>query len=264
MKEKIRPAGRTSSRGGWVAVLLVFLFAAVCSMEGCRQARLGSTRCFGCDESIGIAPDPRATEEALVQIYAARAYRWRAIFAVHTWIALKTKGAPMYTLLQVTGWWPYPEEHPMRVREVIHPDRQWHGADPDLVYELRGQAAEEAIPKIRDAVKRYPHLYQVWPGPNSNTFTAFVVREVPELKAELPPTAVGKDYLLDRSWWARTPNGWGFQVSLGGLLGFTVGIEEGFELNVLGLTLGLDMNPPALKLPVIGRLGRPQTAHRGG
>ena len=37
-----------------------------------------------------------------------------------------------------------------------------------------------------------------------------------------------------------------------------VGLEEGVELNVLGLSFGVDLNPPALKLPVIGRVGFPQ------
>ena len=124
-----------------------------------------------CNESVGIAPDPRETREALVQIYAARAYAWRGIFAVHTWIALKPRNAPRYTVLQVLGWWPYPEEHPLRVSRVLHPDRRWHGAAPEILYALRGESAEAAIPKIQKAAKGYPHEYKVWPGPNSNTFT---------------------------------------------------------------------------------------------
>ena len=32
-------------------------------------------------------------------------------------------------------------------------------------------------------------------------------------------------------------------------------VDEGFELNVLGLNIGIDAAPPALKLPPIGRLG---------
>ena len=34
-----------------------------------------------------------------------------------------------------------------------------------------------------------------------------------------------------------------------------VGGEEGLELNVLSLTFGVDVKRPALKLPVVGRLG---------
>jgi len=31
--------------------------------------------------------------------------------------------------------------------------------------------------------------------------------------------------------------------------------DEGIELNLLGLSLGIDFSRPALKLPFIGRLG---------
>ena len=40
-----------------------------------------------------------------------------------------------------------------------------------------------------------------------------------------------------------------------GLAGLLVGWEEGLELNLLGLTVGVDLTRPALKLPGIGRLG---------
>ncbi len=45
------------------------------------------------------------------------------------------------------------------------------------------------------------------------------------------------------------------QVSIVGLLGLSLGLREGVELNLLGLVLGLDLVHPALKLPGIGRLG---------
>jgi hypothetical protein len=32
-------------------------------------------------------------------------------------------------------------------------------------------------------------------------------------------------------------------------------VDEGFELNPLGLNIGVDATVPALKLPAIGRLG---------
>ena len=41
-------------------------------------------------------------------------------------------------------------------------------------------------------------------------------------------------------------------VAIAGLL---FAIDEGFELNVLGLNIGIDAAVPALKLPGIGRLG---------
>ena len=45
------------------------------------------------------------------------------------------------------------------------------------------------------------------------------------------------------------------RVDLFGVLGLVVGIEEGLELNVLGLTFGVDPNDPALELPLVGTLG---------
>jgi len=52
-----------------------------------------------------------------------------------------------------------------------------------------------------------------------------------------------------------TPSRTGLQLSIGGLLGITVGWVEGVEINVLGLVAGLDVRRPAIKLPGIGRIG---------
>jgi hypothetical protein len=40
-----------------------------------------------------------------------------------------------------------------------------------------------------------------------------------------------------------------------GAVGVLAGFEEGVEVNVLGLTLGIDPRNAAIKLPLIGRLG---------
>jgi hypothetical protein len=39
------------------------------------------------------------------------------------------------------------------------------------------------------------------------------------------------------------------------LLGVIVAPEEGLEINVLGLSLGVDVADPALRLPGLGRVG---------
>ena len=49
------------------------------------------------------------------------------------------------------------------------------------------------------------------------------------------------------------PSGSGFQLSLYGLFGIL--LREGLEVNLLGLSLGVDPVRPALKLPALGRLG---------
>lgn len=204
---------------------------------------------------MGLAPDPQLNPEAVLQVYGARAWGWRGNFGVHTWIAAKPSGAESYTVYEVIGW---------RLRwgnsaVAIHarePDARWFGNAPDLLTDLRGAGVDAIIAKVDKAARKYPYhdRYTVWPGPNSNTFTAFIARQVPELNLDMPPTAIGKDYLGGRVF-AKAPSGLGFQFSLFGLLGVTAALEEGLELNILGLSFGIDPKDPALKLPMVGRIG---------
>ncbi len=71
----------------------------------------------------------------------------------------------------------------------------------------------------------------------------------------MPPTAIGKDYLPGGALVAGAPSGTGYQVSLFGLFGVLAAIEEGLEINLLGLSFGIDPLDLALKLPMAGRIG---------
>ncbi len=216
-------------------------------------------------EPAGVAPDPANTPEAVVQVYGARAFGWRGAFAVHTWVAVKRAGAPVYTTHEVIGWRFFHGGSPVVSRQGV-PDRHWFGARPEIYRDLRGAAAEAVIGRIEAAVRSYPFKaeYRTWPGPNSNTFTAWIAREVPELGLELPPTAVGKDYLGTTRFAALSPSGTGVQISLLGLLGGLAAWEEGLELHVLGLTLGIDPLDLGLKLPGLGRLAPARSKSASG
>src|SRR5439155_24000277 len=133
---------------------------------------------------------------------------------------------------------------------------RWAGTTPEILTDKRGDGGDALIERIDKAVREYPYAreYVAWPGPNSNTFTPYVARAVPELGLDLPPTAIGKDYLGDRLL-ATAPSGGGFQLSLLGLLGVLASGVEGFEVNLLGLTFGIDPFSPALRLPLVGRFG---------
>jgi Protein of unknown function (DUF3750) len=204
---------------------------------------------------VGLAPDPAVASEAVVQVYGARTWGWRGNFGVHTWVAIKPANAAAYTVYEVIGW---------RLRwadsvVAIHaraPDARWYGNEPELYADKRGEEAEKLIPRIDAAARSYPYPndYSAWPGPNSNTFVAWITRAVPELEVDLPPTAIGKDYLGD-SVVATAPSGRGVQLSIGGVLALTLSGVEGLEVNVLGLTFGINPFDPALKLPLLGRLG---------
>lgn len=206
-------------------------------------------------EPSGLAPDPAITREAVIQVYSARAVSWRGWFGVHTWVAVKRSDAPAFTVHEVMGW-RLKRTGSVLVSSHRPPDGFWYGNRPELLADVRGAGVDELIERVEAAVQEYPYpkTYHVWPGPNSNTFTAFVLRKVPELRVDLPPTAIGKDYLGWRSV-NKTPSGTGGQASLLGVVGVAAGIEEGVEVNLLGLTFGLDPKSLSIKLPIVGRLG---------
>lgn len=147
-------------------------------------------------ESAGLAPDPVRTNEAVLQVYGADAWGWRGWFAIHTWIAAKRAGETTYTVYDVVGWRGHRGHDVMRVSHDI-PDRYWFGAKPEVLVEHRGPEAEELIKAVEKAAERYPwkSTYKVFPGPNSNTFTAWIGKQVPELGLDLPFSAIGSGYV---------------------------------------------------------------------
>jgi len=110
-------------------------------------------------------------------------------------------------------------------------------------------AGSDSARRCRDQELPIRHAgdYRIWPGPNSNTFVAAVLRSIPEAAATLPPNAVGRDF---RPWpyLGLTDSGTGIEASLWGVLGVKLGWVEGVEINVLGLVAGLDLRDPGIKI----------------
>jgi hypothetical protein len=204
-------------------------------------------------EPVGLAPDPATAKEAVIQVYGARAVGAKGFFGVHTWVAVKPTNAPSFTVYEVIGWRLRWSDSAVVVRNR-DADGRWFGAEPELYADKRGPGVDALIARIEEAARTYPYAkeYRVWPGPNSNTFTAWLARAVPELGVDLPATAIGKDY-LGSSVFSSAPSGHGYQLSLGGVLGVAASRVEGVELNVLGLNVGV--GPGGLKLPFVGRIG---------
>lgn len=204
-------------------------------------------------ESTNQAPAPAEHPHPVAQVYAARTWGLRGAVAVHTWLAVKRADAERYTRHEVIGW-------RLRTGTVVvsrlsdAPDGQWYSNPPRLLADLRGPEVGAVIDKIEAAVAAYPHRaeYKLWPGPNSNTFTAHIGRSVPELGLDLPPTAIGKDYLVDGAIFGFAPSRTGWQLSLYGAAGILVALREGVEINLLGLSAGVRFWPPALRMPGLG------------
>lgn len=142
------------------------------------------------------APDPAEYPEAVVQVYGADVWGFRGNFAIHTWVATKAINEPTYTIHQVIGW------RMRRGRPVVsesegNPAKPWYGSPALLLHEVRGPEAEALVGDIRSAVDAYPYAreYKMWPGPNSNSFVAWIGLQVPELQLELPAKAIGQSWM---------------------------------------------------------------------
>ena len=166
--------------------------------------------------------------------------------ARHPWFAVREAGATMWRIYEVGGGGE--EQDPF----------QGHGSyrNPIVHAVWRGAEAERAAACIATegpkAKRRIERDYLLYPGPNSNTFGDFVLR-VCHLHASLPATSVGKDWHLAFLGWASEGTGVQFDTPI---LGLAIGLKEGVVLHLFGLSIGIDLWPPAIILPLgPGRLG---------
>ncbi|MGI9401637.1 MAG: DUF3750 domain-containing protein [Rhizobiaceae bacterium] len=233
-------------------IFVIFLFPASLSLawwyfadrpQSWRNADWGSS---------GLLPPASENKEAVIHVMAARTGGLKGALSVHSWIVTKRKGQARYDRYDKVGW-----GRPVRKNE-FPADGLWYSNEPFFVKTVRGIEAERLIPEVETAIESYmasfPNGYRLWPGPNSNSFVAHVLREVTQLDAILPSNAVGRDYLagsgitVDR-------DGRDYHLSLFGLAGVAFGLRSGFEVHLLGLVAGIDVLRPGIKIPAIGRVG---------
>lgn len=194
------------------------------------------------------------SDEARLQVYAARTWGPKGIFAVHSWIAMKRPGGEPFEVSQVIGWRQQASGNVV-FRETNVPINSWWGKEATLLLDLHGEEATALVNKVDSAISNYPwqYEYQLYPGPNSNTFVSWIGLQVPELGLDLPSTAIGKDWRPFENALGSSASGTGLQASLFGMLGTSVGLEEGLEVNVLGLNFELDVFDLAIEIPLFGR-----------
>jgi len=225
-------------------------------VTACQHALRDSTHWRDSRWDSALLLPPPTGGDATIMVFGARAYGWRGVFGIHTWIVWKGADDERYRRAEVVGWGVRRGAAAVRL-DRSPADGRWAGNQPAILARLDGPNAAAAIPLLEKAIASYPFndRYRIWPGPNSNTFTAHVLRATPGLRADLPPTAIGKDFIEPPGMFASAPSKTGFQWSLMGLTGVMLAVDEGLEVNLLGLTFGLDFTEPAIKLPGLGRLG---------
>ena len=124
-------------------------------------------------------------------VMSGRTGGWKGVFSVHSWVVLKPENGKSWRRYDVVGW-----GNPVRING-------WAPGRPVVRQQAAGGARSarrrrRRIPKIEAAVKAYQYAnagdYRIWPGPNSNTFVATVLRAIPEAETTLPANAVGSDF----------------------------------------------------------------------
>lgn len=247
-----------------VSLLLLLLFAlpALVSVGVWKLDSRPSSWSNADWTSAGILPQASSDSDAVIYVMAARTGGLKGALALHSWLVTKKADAPGYSRHDKVGW-----GTPVR-RNSYPADGRWYSNAPEILREVRGEAATRLIPRIEKAIQSYPYRergdYKIWPGPNSNSFIAHVLNEVPELGIALPPNAVGRDYISGGRYVNIDPDWMNFQASYKGYAGFSLGRRNGFELNFMGLVAGFDIIRPAIKLPGFGRIGFAEIAHATG
>jgi len=214
------------------------------------------------------APRPSelpADEPWIVAVKSARLPfdRWYSAFAHHSWIDVKHGGPDAWRRIEIrsrrsgVGITPIGDDEARG--DVWHERRPVH-----LLGAITGEAARRVAQRIEEAAvaraELYRDGYRLWPGPNSNTFVADLVREFGELSCVFDPNAIGKDYpgWIDAG---ATASKTGLRVDTP-IVGAALALQEGVELHLFGLTLGVCAWPPGISLPFLPRL--PGGLLRGG
>jgi hypothetical protein len=118
-------------------------------------------------------------------IGAIAVHHWFVVFdddGCHRWEVWQTKNAGGFCVGHVH-------------RDLKPPDEGVGGGPSRLAAEWLGETAEK-IARVLNDVQRYPYCerYRYWPGPNSNTYVAWVLREA-GVEHRLSRRAIGSRYL---------------------------------------------------------------------
>jgi Protein of unknown function (DUF3750) len=187
-----------------------------------------------------------------VQLWYATLPRLLRPIAVHYWFAVLETFSQRWQRWEV--W--QAENAGGKSLGYVHCDRRHPacgvGGGPSRLAVAWDGSAAQSICAVLAKAQEYPHWnrYRAWPGPNSNTFVAWVLRQA-GLHYGLDPRAIGKDYMglygvrgCSRPLSAElaTP-----------LLSVKVSLCDGVEVHLLGFTCGLGWWPLKVSTP-FGRL----------
>lgn len=126
-------------------------------------------------------------------------------FAVHTWIFVNSpeygphrydvfcfKNPETKNYLYINS---VPEKQGMSVLGFLNYFHSKSRFNSTCLYEITGDQAKEVVLKVEESIKNYPDFgeYILYPGPNSNTFTKWIIEKAGlSNEVQLPWNAFGK------------------------------------------------------------------------
>ena len=199
--------------------------------------------------ATGLLPDASSNTGAAIYVLSARTSGLKGALARHSWIVIRKPGERSYDRYDKMGW-----------GEVIWKngfpaDGLWFSNPPLIEHAVEGAVAARLIPAVEAAIASYPYAeqgnYCAWPGPNSNSFIAHILRAAPEL-GRLPITAIGRDF-HPRSIAGWHPTHRCFEINVRGLVGVAISWSL-LEVRLLGLVGGIDLDRRAILVPAVGAI----------
>jgi hypothetical protein len=226
-----------------MVISFILMFSGPIYLLSSNQVKLGQDLRIASRAPANLLSIKKIGTQAAIILFSAPAFNWRGMFSTHTWLALKHKNQVNYTIYQVIGWNRYRDKPIVDVSHGVA-DKLWYGIATKIDGRLIGTKAEILISAVKIAVSTYPYAnhYRAWPGPNSNTFIAYIIKQVPELHFTIPYNALGRNY-----GWHWTMN----SLSLGGLFGYHFS-HRVITINFLGLTFGFSFKSFGLIVPGVG------------
>lgn len=205
----------------------------------------------------GTQPSSFAAETGpLVLVKEARipdGEAWYAQFATHGWFDVREVEGGAWTRIEVLS-----PASGVQVSELAQDralaDLRWNNRPVRVHGVLRGSEAAIAARELLNSAAAYDgEDYRAIPGPNSNSFVATLVADTTRLRTTMHHNAVGKDYLTPLGV-ARTPSKSGGRIDTP-WIGGALGLQEGFELHLVGLQFGVGLWPPRICVPFLPEIG---------
>lgn len=123
-------------------------------------------------------------------------------FALHTWFVINKQGSisrweVLFRKIQRKKSWGHLYTDffsPFQGIEIFTFSQKyfWKGK---LLGQIEGETAKRMIEFIESSPTKYPYCYKYFlRGPNSNTYTQWVLNNFPEFKTVLPYNSFGKNY----------------------------------------------------------------------